>query len=885
MDRLAVRRRLSDTSPLPMIPLVSRYWRPIFALLLAAPLTIYALKCSTNWFAQPFPGFLMMENGVVPTVGGTTWPEDKARVFHAQVVAVDGKAVTSSDTVYRYVAQHPAGTRFEYTFRNAQGLFTLVLPSLSFGPRDYLETYGILFLFGLICLASGIVVGFLQPERAAARVYLLQAMLTGLYATSAVFLHQPGFPVLGRLCLVLESFFAASWIHVSLLFPIERRFSGRWRILPLAPYLVSAAIATLVLIRFFGTPPDRTPLRVAYVYNSLGLACFIASLVRGYAEARDPLPRLRVKAILVGALICLPWPLLVFLDNALESRSIPLQFALVLTPLGYATLGYAIVKHDMWDIDRIVRRTFAYVLLSVVVLVGYVVLLELPLRVLPWLGAEGRTVIGMVFVLVLALALDPLRTAVQSLVDHAFFRRRLDYRATIRELSAVMTTLLDLREIVTQVTRVVTEAMQLESTAIGLADDERSGTVWRRVGDGATVVYAQRPGVPAVAAAALQQHPMHVSQLADLVVEPSMRVDAERLLAEVDARIVIPISFREHPIGALMLGAKRSGQSFDSEALDLLRTLADQTAIAVQNARSQEALENLNRDLDEQVRARTAELREAYEELKGAQAQLIQSEKMASLGQLVAGVAHELNNPASFVYAGLENIEESIGHLCTVLEAYAEIPINDPQLRARLEQLCQRERLSDVLLEIPELMRISGEGLERIKRIVDDLRTFARADSGERTDTNLMDGLESSVRLLGEQLSRGGIRVVTSCDSDVPRIRANVPQLNQVWMNLLTNAIDALDGRPDPEINFRVRFEGTGPSGGRIEVSVSDNGIGIEPCHLPRLFEPFFTTKPIGRGTGLGLSIAYGAIKAHGGTIEIDSCPGVGTVVVLHLPA
>ncbi len=572
-------------------------------------------------------------------------------------------------------------------------------------------------------------------------------------------------------------------------------------------------------------------------------------------------------------------------ENALTGRRVPVQFALVLTPLGYASLGYAIVKHDLWDIDRIVRRTFAYVLVSMIVLAGYAGLLEASLRWMPAIGSEGQTLLGMGFVLALAVFLDPLRGAVQSVVDSAFFRRRLDYRATIRELSAVMTTLLDLREIIAQVTRVVTDGMQLESMTTGLTAEHGRSVVWQRSAEGELQSSDAGREVVALAGAAIQAPIADVRAVTGQIDDPVERAAAQALIVATRAQLVIPVSFQGTSIGVLLLGSRRSGLPLESEAIDLLRTLADQSAIAVQNAHAHAALEALNRDLDAQVRVRTRELREAYDELKSAQAQLIQSEKMASLGQLVAGVAHELNNPASFLYAGLENIEESVGRLRTVLQAYEAIPVSDPAVRAHLDDVREREQLASVLQELPGLLSISGEGLDRIKRIVDDLRVFARADSGERVRTDVVKGIEASLRLLGNQLSRSRIRVVVEAEPQLPTIEANASQLNQVWMNLLSNAIDAVSERREPEIRVGVRLIAVQDSARVLEVEIKDNGRGVEATHLRRLFEPFFTTKPIGQGTGLGLSIAYGAVKAHGGTIEIESEPGGGTRVSVRLPA
>jgi signal transduction histidine kinase len=856
-----------------------RYWRPLLTAVVTVPLALYAALSSLVWFAQPFPGFLVMENGVIPTVGGVDWPPDKNRLFHAQVLSVDGEPVRSSAEIYARVGAQPPATRFEYRLRGAQGESAVSIASRAFTLADYAQTYGVLLFFGLIALGSGIVVGFLQPERQAARVYLLQAAITGLYACTAVFLHRPGFPILGKLCLALECLFAASWIHLALVFPVGRQLRGPWRVALAAAYAVSGVLAVSVLIGFAGDPPDTRPLYGAYVYNALALGVFLVALIVGYRDRRDPLPRLRVQAVLIGAIVCLPWPLLVFLENALSGRQIPVQFALLLTPLGYVSLGYAIVKHDLFDVDRIVRRTFAYVLLSVIILSAYALLLQLPARLVPAALAEsGQTVLSMAFVLLLALILDPLRRVVQQVVDRAFGRGRLDYRGTIRELSSVLTTLLDLREVVAQVTRVVTDAMQVESAAVCLVDDDNSGTVFQRRNGEEVVRYTGVPGVPELARR-LRDEQTAVSSPrmpGDGPASPDIASLRERLQAE----LWLPLTIQNRPVGFLAFGAKQSGQRFDSETLDLLRTLADQTAIAVQNARSHAELEELNRDLDAQVRLRTAELRSAYDELMSAQAQLVQAEKMASLGQLVAGVAHELNNPASFAYAGLENIEEAMSHLANALRAYEQAPIADPQARAALARVREEEQIDYVLRETPQLLRISAEGLERIRRIVDDLRLFARADSGERRATRVEEGIESSLRLLGHRLSQRPIRAVCHY-ADLPPIEADPGQLNQVWMNLINNAIDALQDRPDPEIRIDG---GLAPDGRGIRLSFSDNGAGIEPVHLPRVFEPFFTTKPIGAGTGLGLSIAFGAVKAHGGTIEVASEVGKGTTVSVFLP-
>jgi signal transduction histidine kinase len=222
-----------------------------------------------------------------------------------------------------------------------------------------------------------------------------------------------------------------------------------------------------------------------------------------------------------------------------------------------------------------------------------------------------------------------------------------------------------------------------------------------------------------------------------------------------------------------------------------------------------------------------------------------------------------------------------------VIHAYEQAPIADRSVEQEIDRLRSRAHLDALLTQTPELLQICTEGSERIRKIVDDLRVFVRADQGPFVPTDLVEGLESTLRLLGQRFTRHGIDVQRDYQG-VPKIEAQAGQLNQVWMNLLSNAIEAVEERPLPGIRVAVRMSGrdSEPDAqtASVEVEIRDNGIGIPPADRAKIFEPFFTTKPIGRGTGLGLSIVYGAVKSHGGTIAVDSEPGRGTSMVVRLP-
>jgi signal transduction histidine kinase len=298
----------------------------------------------------------------------------------------------------------------------------------------------------------------------------------------------------------------------------------------------------------------------------------------------------------------------------------------------------------------------------------------------------------------------------------------------------------------------------------------------------------------------------------------------------------------------IAVGAKLSGERLGPDDRQLLRTLANQSAIAIENAQAFDEIAKLNENLEARVDERTRELRET-------QAQLMQSEKMRSLGQLVAGVAHELNNPIGFVHANLQLLSGYIEKLVA-----AQLDGGD----------VERPREA-----IGRLLSRSREGTERVKKIVADLRTFSRMDQAELADTDLNAELGRTLGLM-EARFKDGIRLETDF-GELPRVRCYPAQLNQVFMNLLMNACDALGARGTVSVRTR-------PTPGGVALDFRDSGPGIAEHVRERIFEPFFTTKPVGQGTGLGLSISHGIVERHGGRLTVDCPPEGGTVFHVELP-
>lgn len=289
--------------------------------------------------------------------------------------------------------------------------------------------------------------------------------------------------------------------------------------------------------------------------------------------------------------------------------------------------------------------------------------------------------------------------------------------------------------------------------------------------------------------------------------------------------------------------------------------------------------------LEHLVDQRTVQFRQASEALqreiderKQLEGQLVQSEKLASLGQLAAGVAHEINNPIGFISSNLGTLDGYFQQLLAMLGAYHTAGQNLPaEAAAQLQQLREHLELDYLLEDIPTLIRESKEGIGRVGQIVRDLKDFSRVDSHQEWQwANLQQGIESTLNIVAGELKYKAD--VVKEYQDLPDIECLPSQINQVIMNLVINAAQAM-GPERGTITLR-----TGVQGETAIIEVADTGSGIAPETLQKIFDPFFTTKPVGQGTGLGLSLSYGIVKKHGGDISVRSTLGAGTTFRVQLP-
>ena len=281
---------------------------------------------------------------------------------------------------------------------------------------------------------------------------------------------------------------------------------------------------------------------------------------------------------------------------------------------------------------------------------------------------------------------------------------------------------------------------------------------------------------------------------------------------------------------------------------------------------------------ERELERRHDELERTYKRLAGTQEQLLQSEKMASIGQLAAGVAHEINNPIGYVHSNIGTLREYMTALFAMLDAYgAAIASPDPAAH-RDDLRAQRQRLDiDFILgDLPQLLDESREGIERVTRIVQDLKEFSHVGRNESMrPAELVKGLESTLNIVWNDLKYKA--TVERIYGEIPPVECHASEINQVFMNLLINAGQAIAERG-------VITLACGHEGDEAWISIADTGCGIPEETLGRIFDPFYTTKPIGRGTGLGLAISYRIVEKHHGRIEVESRVGQGTSFRVVLP-
>ncbi len=700
-------------------------------------------------------------------------------------------------------------------------------------------------LVGAVYLAIGIIVWRLRPDRAASWAFLLfcSTMATALFG--AGWSRGPrwdfqwlNLPLIG-----------ATAFHLFTIFPLEPAWVLRRPGLRGALYLPGLLIGALATAEGVVAVPGgwRT---LAFLFPiGVGFACMgiLAWERRKVADGASD----RADVVLLGGLVSFLPVLLVGIAHFALGLTLPWFLAALWFALFPLAVGYGIARKGLFDIRGLARSSVAYGFATLAITGLYALLITSADAAFGLIRVNARSPwFNVAFLFLAILAFNPLRDRLQAFVDRWFDRDRTSYRRAVREISEAMVSMLSIREIVDRILVAARDSMGLERALVLIVDDDdRMLRAAASRGDWEDEALAYEiPADHPVARQLWMRRLMLGRTDFDDEPDPELREACRDVFDTLEVELLVPILFGVDLLGVIAVSRKLSGDRIDVRDRGLLRTLANQSAIAIENAKAYDEIAQLNENLEARVEERTQELRET-------QQQLMQAEKMKSLGQLVAGVAHELNNPIGFVHANIQLIDSYVAKIVASERGSAE----ETRARQALAKLIAR----------------SQEGTERVKNIVRDLRSFSRMDQADLQEADLHEEIERTVALM-EPRCKDCIAIERDFGK-LPRVRCFPGQLNQVFMNLLINACDAQSE------GGRIRIT-TRPVESGVRLEFHDDGPGIPAEVQSRIFDPFFTTKPVGKGTGLGLSLSHSIIERHGGRLTVESKPGEGTTFAIELP-
>ncbi len=498
-------------------------------------------------------------------------------------------------------------------------------------------------------------------------------------------------------------------------------------------------------------------------------------------------------------------------------------------------------KHDLLDMGVLVRKSLIYSLLTASLTCIYAFIIILADNLFRDYDLSDSVYFPFILFFIIAFVIGPLQKKIQKSIDKIFSRGKYQYRKTIMEVSRTIAAVLDLDQIAASITDTVANALLLKTCALFLSDRAEA----KFINFASNVQHPSHETITAMDADSplLQYMKKHLRPVAktDLMKagpDPSIK----KTIAEMDAlhaEIILPAIFKNRLNGFIALGEKKSEELFSAEDLMLLETLASQCALAIENARSYKLIDDLNKNLEQKVRERTKALEEALHEKEKAQEHLIRSESLAAIGQLVAGAAHELNNPLASVTSLVQSTIED------------------------LEDWDISVAPDDDLIED---LKFANKELGRAKSIIRSLLGLSRQTASCSEAVNLNVVIQDALKILHNQYKDEDYEIIEYYAHDLPEIRSNFANLGQVVLNIIQNALQASAGTQN-RIELATSFNN---ETNHIVFTCRDSGPGVPTSIRQDIFKPFFTTKDAGRGTGLGLYICHEIITRHGGMLTLE---------------